>query len=482
MEKENKNLKEQLLLSRQNFENLETNTVDIQEKFFKQCQAYDSLTIKHRELSEKAKKAIRSASISSKSPIRLQKTSPVPKNSEKPLKETKLEIEILKEKIMIPPFFQYKNLIDSYQNTIDLLKNSLFNAEQDAIDLNDKLKNSENEYKNLKKTQKTFNQSMKEAEKKIFESNSELKVSNEKVENLMKIKSKNEKDLETFSKKLKNLECIIDSIDLEKKTLENIITNYQSRIEEMTIQLEKNAYDKDVVSLQKDLKYAKNLVIKNSNEINKLAKEKEALMQEISGLKKNNTDVLMKAEINQLKNALEHADKEKNMIEARLLQNETENKNLLKKKELEIDNNKRKIEELYSELNIKLCEIKNLESENNGLKDSIFGLKENESKNFNDICNKQAEFQEKETKLIELNYSLNKEYQNVCIELNTVKTELNSLKKGLLESPKGSLTQSDIKPAVAPNKNYENLQTLYAELQITHQNKTKEVTEKYEKT
>ena len=482
MEKENKNLKEQLLLSRQNFENLETNTVDIQEKFFKQCQAYDSLTIKHRELSEKAKKAIRSASISSKSPIRLQKTSPVPKNSEKPLKETKLEIEILKEKIMIPPFFQYKNLIDSYQNTIDLLKNSLFNAEQDAIDLNDKLKNSENEYKNLKKTQKTFNQSMKEAEKKIFESNSELKVSNEKVENLMKIKSKNEKDLETFSKKLKNLECIIDSIDLEKKTLENIITNYQSRIEEMTIQLEKNAYDKDVVSLQKDLKYAKNLVIKNSNEINKLAKEKEALMQEISGLKKNNTDVLMKAEINQLKNALEHADKEKNMIEARLLQNETENKNLLKKKELEIDNNKRKIEELYSELNIKWCEIKNLESENNGLKDSICGLKENESKNFNDICNKQAEFQEKETILIELNYSLNKEYQNVCIELNKVKTELNSLKKGLLKSPKGSLTQSDIKPAVAPNKNYENLQTLYAELQITHQNKTKEVTEKYEKT
>ena len=217
MEKENKNLKEQLLLSRQNFENLETNTVDIQEKFFKQCQAYDSLTIKHRELSEKAKKAIRSASISSKSPIRLQKTSPVPKNSEKPLKETKLEIEILKEKIMIPPFFQYKNLIDSYQNTIDLLKNSLFNAEQDAIDLNDKLKNSENEYKNLKKTQKTFDQSMKEAEKKIFESNSELKVSNEKVENLMKIKSKNEKDLETFSKKLKNLECIIDSIDYYNK-------------------------------------------------------------------------------------------------------------------------------------------------------------------------------------------------------------------------------------------------------------------------
>ena len=84
--------------------------------------------------------------------------------------------------------------------------------------------------------------------------------------------------------------------------------------------------------------------------------------------------------------------------------------------------------------------------------------------------------------MIELNYSLNKEYQNVCIELNKVKTELNSLKKGLLESPKGSLTQSDIKPAVAPNKNYENLQTLYAELQITHQNKTKEVTEKYEKT
>ena len=213
IEQENKNLKEPLLISRQNFENLESNTIDLQEKFFKQCQAYDALSLKNREVLEipKKKKSSKSKSIGcSKSLIRSKASSPL---LEKCLKSRYLDqpkplkIEKSKMNININPSVNSKQVLEAQiaetERLIKIIEDT--NAEKEVLlDENQIIiLNYESRMKNLqchleKSHEERDNLAVKviEIQSNSKKTNEEVRVLNGLISELNILKSKQENEIE----------------------------------------------------------------------------------------------------------------------------------------------------------------------------------------------------------------------------------------------------------------------------------------------
>ena len=326
IKKENKNLKEQLIIAKDNFENLESSTLQIQEKYFQQCQNYDNLSIQYRELLEKSKSQRNLKSKSTpKSLIRSQATSPIiDRVSKQTNTQSKIfHIETTKEFTVILPLINYKDILESKENTIRFLEENLEKINSERISLageNKKLLIELENYRkiNLEKINSERISLAGENKKLLIELENYRKIDlelinkyeeiqnlegkivdlvdknncllkdvgrlNEQTKEFNTVKIKSEKEIENLKQKLSIQEKNIEIFSIEKENLYNLQKNYQKKINEIQ-QNSKQVVDKDSAALQKELKYAKALVIRNQNEITKLNKEKECLNQELFEVK-----------------------------------------------------------------------------------------------------------------------------------------------------------------------------------------------------
>ena len=297
IKKENKNLKEQLIIAKDNFENLESSTLQIQEKYFQQCQNYDNLSIQYRELLEKSKSQRNLKSKSTpKSLIRSQATSPIiDRVSKQTNTQSKIfHIETTKEFTVILPLINYKDILESKENTIRFLEENLEKINSERISLAGENKKLLIELENYRKIDLELINKYEEIqnlEGKIVDlvdkNNCLLKDVgrlNEQTKEFNTVKIKSEKEIENLKQKLSIQEKNIEIFSIEKENLYNLQKNYQKKINEIQ-QNSKQVVDKDSAALQKELKYAKALVIRNQNEITKLNKEKECLNQELFEVK-----------------------------------------------------------------------------------------------------------------------------------------------------------------------------------------------------
>lgn len=499
LEKENKNLKEQLLSSRQNFENLEKNTLELQEKFFKQCQAYDHLGSQYRDVlgNSNKKKRSKSKSIGSSKGLIRQNFSPITERSAKKNKNL-LRIEVLKTNVEVLPNFFNKNLIELKEAKISQLGMRLEELEREnkAIEAENNLKQSEFEKKsklllkeigNYCEEKNALEGTLGELREKYRNNAKDLEISNGKVQNLSSSKAKIEQELETSKKKIISMQKYLDSVSQEKENFIILQKNYQSQIED----LQSKSTNKDTASLQKELKYAKSLVIRNQAEVNKLHKERESLNKELFEVKcalegkedekKNEENMTIeirekfeekekqvRSELNEKIKGLETTVQSllceiNNLSEAETklkLRFKAESSEIIEKLSRELESLKQEISCLkYSheqEIN-EITRTKNQEIFMYTSKISEMNTK-SPKKNHEENCefeetSKRLEkelkekhqeiisLQESENKLMELNYGLNKEYQAAIKELILLKGD--SQKISMKTGGADQSTQSD---------------------------------------
>jgi chromosome segregation ATPase len=499
LEKENNNLKDQLILTKENFQALEANTLDLQGKLWKQSQACESLRPQSKELVERTKAHYRntSTSMSSRSIQRLRTPSP---SVEKSLQRLDFDAPT---HITIPPAVNSKPLLESQEITIELITNTLHQAHQDLFSANEKAKNAQTESEKLGNHNKTLENLLKDFEQNNHNLIKEINTLNAQLHNLTAVKSKHELENNTNKAKISVMQGIIDNLEQEKSkvpynTNKNLIDH-------------SNLNDINTLNLKKELNNAKNIAAKCETEIYELNNDKDELLKEIDRLKaeirsiepfrrgfdkaesdrinlthrlqdlqaefkdyktsKENIIENMKIDLQKLENhRLDLLDKEnsmKNIISG--LENAQE-EFLIRKKNYE--NEYRALEaqiSLYksnamhaeslldsksTEINSYTLKIQSLESSNSSLALELRKLNDfitteaqkNDSKmriltsdiekssiqvtslesELNATQKELLKLQTKEKDLIELNYSINKEYQKACQDLNTIKSQLNN--------------------------------------------------------
>jgi predicted nucleic acid-binding Zn-ribbon protein len=303
-EKENEELIEKNSILEKNFKIIQENYQEVQEKFWEKCKAFDVLSGQFKELQmkeskEKIKEKHKKSASFGKGSNRATTPCPQPQVLKKNTKIPRFRL-CHEKSVEVFPVFHLKDLLLQSETKAVLLQNQIDNIsieksklesllvreEQAKSELLGTLNNLQLEILNLKSEISQKNLKNEEIEKicsegkeKVKDLIFQIKETNDK--NIFLIKENNAlaNELESTSKKFLNLEknhekCA-DSYENWKKLQQDYITKIEDLQNKNRI-----IVDKDSLSLQNELKYAKNLIIKKEAEIAKLSKEKDTQNQE----------------------------------------------------------------------------------------------------------------------------------------------------------------------------------------------------------
>lgn len=460
LERENKHLREQLITTKSNFEKIEDDYISLQNKYLKQTQQYEVLTVLNKDLQDELRVRPKSrTSGSSKSMIRSSIASPqVEKSLKKKKFSSKVQLSIEKfSNIFIPPLINCTGIIEMQEMTIKLigdelniknleivrLENDLNSKTQELNKRNMDLSNKKNEISKLENDLKSVINSANEA----FEQCPNIQIQEKKS-----IFSAGQRDvqvvnLESYKKIIETLSKTITNLHKELETANSLIKSFSEnneyqikKIENLEKILEnagqqKKGLEKNVEGLKSELATLANSVkaYENSRKSptphrvvleNKDAAEKASVLQDkiqkIGVLNQKNKELSMKnmeleRKIEEISNAKDQmAEVIRKNTDFAININDLSNKN----KEITIKN---------QELEGQIKELLSEKGQKSGL------LKKNTELliDINELNEKLILSQEKEQKACENNFNLSQDLQKANKELAITKNELGKAKISL---------------------------------------------------